>query len=392
MKKFNALILGTDINSYSVARSFYEAFSKKAIVAGSAVLVPFVDSKIADINTKKNFSSDDEVFVKLLNKIGKKHKDEKLVFFVPTEEYMSMLLKNLDKLEFDFAIPYPDKKMGEKLIEKSNFYNLLEENDILYPKTQVINRYNLDELKLDGDIFIKADNYSEFLDLDLKRKKKGYKLESKQEAKELLKEIFEKGYNYNMIVQEYINGTDGSEYSLNGYRAYDGKVSMTLARNLMSDHRDMWVGNHLVQVDYNDEEFYEISKKIVDKINYYGLFNLDFKKDSKTGKIYCLEMNVRQGRTFYYTNLSGVNLIELAVKDKVFGESYEKRPDKKFMLKALSDSFISENIKKDLLDDFNNRLSFSENPLINNHDSSRKREKLVEKSIKRREDQIKNED
>ena len=81
MEKFNALILGTDSNSYSVARSFYEAFSKKAIVAGSAVLVPFVDSKIADINTKKNFSTDDDVFVKLLNKIGKKHKDEKLVFF-----------------------------------------------------------------------------------------------------------------------------------------------------------------------------------------------------------------------------------------------------------------------------------------------------------------------
>ena len=167
---------------------------------------------------------------------------------------------------------------------------------------------------------------------------------------------------------------------------------MTLARNLLSDHRDMWVGNHLVQIDYDDEEFYEIAKKIVEKIDYYGLFNFDFKKDSKTGKIYCLEMNVRQGRTFYYTNLSGVNLIELAIKDKVFGKSYEKRPDKKFMLKALSDSFIRENINKDLLDDFNERLSFSQNPLINDQDDSRKRRKTVEKSIIRREKQIENEE
>ena len=92
-------------------------------------------------------------------------------------------------------------------------------------------------------------------------KKKGYKIKSKQEAIDILKEIFEKGYDHNMIVQEYINGVDGSEYSLNGYRANDGKVSMTLARNLLSDHRDMWVGNHLVQIDYQDEEFYEIAKK-----------------------------------------------------------------------------------------------------------------------------------
>ena len=282
--------------------------------------------------------------------------------------------------------------MGEKLIEKSIFYKLLDKNNIIYPKTQLINKDNLDQLELDGDLFVKADDYSQFLGLDLKEKKKGYKLESKQEAIDILREIFEKGYDHNMIVQEYINGVDGSEYSLNGYRANDGKVSMTLARNLLSDHRDMWVGNHLVQIDYQDEEFYEIAKKIVEKIDYYGLFNLDFKKDSKTGKIYCLEMNVRQGRTFYYTNLSGVNLIELAIKDKVFGESYEKRPDKKFMLKALSDSFIIENINKDLLDDFNERLSFSQNPLINDQDDSRKRRKTVEKSIIGREKQIENEE
>ncbi|MFR2716138.1 MAG: hypothetical protein ACLTA5_01620 [Anaerococcus obesiensis] len=62
------------------------------------------------------------------------------------------------------------------------------------------------------------------------------------------------------------------------------------------------------------------------------------------------------------------------------------------MLKALSDSFIRENINKNLLDDFNERLSFSQNPLINDQDDSRKRRKTVEKSIIRREKQIENEE
>lgn len=43
---FNAIILGTDHNSYSVARSFYEAFGKKPIVIGAAVLVPFINQRL----------------------------------------------------------------------------------------------------------------------------------------------------------------------------------------------------------------------------------------------------------------------------------------------------------------------------------------------------------
>ncbi|MFR2716139.1 MAG: hypothetical protein ACLTA5_01625 [Anaerococcus obesiensis] len=37
-----------------------------------------------------------------------------------------------------------------------------------------------------------------------------------------------------------------------------------------------------------------------------------------------MEMNVRQGRTFYYTNLSGVNLIELVIKDKYLANLMKK--------------------------------------------------------------------
>ena len=61
--KYNAIILGTDHNSYSVARSFFEAYNEKPIVVGAALLVPFVASAIADIHIVKDFSSDDDVFV-----------------------------------------------------------------------------------------------------------------------------------------------------------------------------------------------------------------------------------------------------------------------------------------------------------------------------------------
>ena len=115
---FNAVILGTDHNSYSVARSFYEAFSKKPLVIGAAVLVPFYKSKIADVYTTKGFSSDEEIFANFINEVIEKRDEDEFVFFVPTERYVEILLKNQAKFNFTYHIPYPNYEWAEKLLKK----------------------------------------------------------------------------------------------------------------------------------------------------------------------------------------------------------------------------------------------------------------------------------
>lgn len=390
MKKFKALILGTDHNSYAVARSYMEAFDDKAVVVGSAVLLPFYNSEIADVYTRKSFSSDDEIFVEFLNEVADSYPDTRFVLFAPTEAYIDILVRNLEKLDFDYRCPYPDKEVSEKLICKSNFYDLLEKIGLAYPKTQMINKDTIEDLSLDGDLFMKADQYGDFVLLDFPEKQKGYKLTSKKEAKEILKKIYAAGYDGDMIVQTYINGEDGFEYSINGYRAHDGKVSMVLARNIVSDKREMWVGNHIVQVDCHDERIYELAQKIVDQIDYKGLFNLDFKIDEKTGEIYALEMNIRQGRTFYYAILGGVNLIEIAIKDMVFEESVEKRGQNKFRLMTLREKTLEEHVSPELLDEFTEaaRVKNSANPIIFDRDKSIKRKLRIKENIKKLEKEI----
>lgn len=389
MNNFNALILGTDNNSYSVARSFYENYGKKPIVAGSARLVPFIHSKIAEVHTRKDFSNNPDVFVNLLNNIGRKHKGETLVIFVPIETYIEILEKNEDRLDFDFKIPYPGWYMTKDLIVKSEFYKILEKIDLAYPKTQSINSKNIDSLSLSGKLFMKADDYEDFIRYDFDVKQKGYIFNNKEEAKEIIKEIYKKSdYKGQMLVQNFIEGGDGSEYSLNGYRSQDGKVSMCLARNLLSDKRPMWIGNHIVQIDHYDKDMYDMAKKLVDSLGYVGLFNVDFKKDSKTGKVYILEMNVRQGRTFYYTNLSGMNLISLAVDDLVKNESRTEKPSKRFMLTSVSKEVARVNLNEEFLDDFDKRLDLIQNPIINEDDNSFLRNKKVSKSIRKNEEDI----
>lgn len=383
MQKFKALILGTDDNSYSVARSFYEAFGQKAVSVGAGRLTPYKYTKISDLSFKKGFSSNDDLFVEMLNEEAKKYPDTKFVIYVPNEIYMTRLSKNIDRLDFDFKAAYPLGEIYDKLFYKSNFYEFLEKIGVRYPKTQVISKDNIDSLSLDGPLFMKPDNFEELYGLDFENKKKGYELKSKDEAIKALNDIYKAGYTSDMIVQEFINGGDGSEYSINGYRSSKKDTSMVLARNLLSDKRPLMVGNHLIQVDHYDEKMYEIGKYIVDKLDYVGLFNFDFKVDSKTGEIFVLEMNQRQGRTFYYSTLAGVNLIELSIKDMVFGQSEIFKAKNHFRLIKLSEKFLEKHINPNLLDEFvkKERVNNTANPNIMKEDDSVRRKLAVSKLI-----------
>lgn len=387
---FNAIILGTDHNSYSVARSFYEAFDKKPIVAGSAVLVPFYKTKIADVYTEKNFSADDKIFIDTLNKIAKARPEEDVIFFAPTEHYVDLLVRNAKDFDFSYHIPYPNPDMASKLLKKSEFYKILEEIGVSYPKSYVADRENYKNLNLDGELFLKADEYDDFIASDIKIKQKGYHAKDRAEAIKILDNIYDSDYQGHVIVQVFIHGGQGTEYSLNGYRSKDGKVSMVLARNLLSDMRPMWVGNHLVQVDHEDSEMYAIAEKITNSLSYEGLFNFDFKKDSKSGKVYTLEMNIRQGRTFYYSTLAGVNLIKIATEDMVLGKSVSERTKRAFMLTAINKDVARNHVDPSLLGEFDDKKR-NENSaihIINSDDDGIMRNLRVKDALRRQEKEI----
>ena len=387
---FNAIILGTDHNSYSVARSFYEAFDKKPIVAGSAVLVPFYKTKIADVYTEKNFSADDKIFIDTLNKIAKARPEEDFIFFAPTEHYVDLLVRNAKDFDFSYHIPYPNPDMASKLLKKSEFYKILEEIGVSYPKSYVADRENYKNLNLDGELFLKADEYDDFIASDIKIKQKGYHAKDRAEAIKILDNIYDSDYQGHVIVQVFIHGGQGTEYSLNGYRSKDGKVSMVLARNLLSDMRPMWVGNHLVQVDHDDSQMYAIAEKITNSLSYEGLFNFDFKKDSKSGKVYTLEMNIRQGRTFYYSTLAGVNLIKIATEDMVLGKSVSERTKRAFMLTAINKDVARNHVAPSLLGEFDDKKR-NENSaihIINSDDDGIMRNLRVKDVLRRQEKEL----
>lgn len=325
MQRLLVMILGTDNNSYTAARAIHEAYGVTPLVLGSAVLLPFVHSRIAKVMTRPGFSQEKATFVSLVNDAYQKeaHEGDVAFFLVPNEDYLFMLYAAADQLDFPFVISYPNETLAHTMTDKGKFYKKMNELDLPVPKTVRVNSEDymeqMEAWKAPGSVFMKAADYSRFELFNLPEGQKGYHLTDAMEAFKELDHIYQAGYKGDFLVQQYVNGGAGSEYSVTGYCAADGQISMVQARAILTDMRPKWVGNHLILIDSDDAEVFSLVETLIRKTNYDGFFNVDLKRDSETGKLYILECNPRLGRSFEYTSLAGVNLLQVAIEAETQG-------------------------------------------------------------------------
>ena len=77
-QEFIPVILGGDINTYSVARAFYEEYKVKSYVFGKFNTGPSYQSRFTEYEGKLEIDQDD-YFVKRMNRFAEEHKDKKIL-------------------------------------------------------------------------------------------------------------------------------------------------------------------------------------------------------------------------------------------------------------------------------------------------------------------------
>ncbi|MDU1864152.1 MULTISPECIES: carboxylate--amine ligase [Anaerococcus] len=383
MEEFLPIVLGSDLNTYSIAREIYEAYEIKPVVATSMILLPCIDSQIINIYKKENFSKDSEVFKEVLDRIYEENKDtyKNFIIFAPDDVMRTYALKNIDKLDFNPIMPYASIEVIKDLSTKNDFYKKIKELG-LAPKTFIASKENYKDLSYPNEVFIKPDNDVFYKSLDFEGQQKGYHSKSIDETIKILERIFNAGYDYNILVQEFVVGGDGSEYTIEGYRS-ENTISMAMSKNILLDKRVEWIGNFVAKVDSDEKILFDYARDIVKILGVYGLFNIDFKKDIRTGKFYSFEINLRQGRSHYFATLNGVNTSKLAIEDKIFGREEEIIGDKSFRYYNLDLAQTIDNLEDGLRDEFekNKRKNNSTNPLVYEKDWNLRRKIKINKYL-----------
>ena len=324
-KTFLPVILGTDANAYGLARSFNDLYGVKSLVVGTFLLKECQNSKIIDSKIVKNLT-DEKVFLNTLLSIGKEYKQkyDYLILLSCAEWYTNPIVNNMEALKEYFVLPFMNKEIKDKLEDKESFYKMCDEYNLPYPKTFIITKENKDNLNINlpYPLALKPSNSTLYSEVNFEGKEKSYKINNETELKKVVNQIFESGYDGHIIVQDFIPGGDDTMYVLNCYSNKEGKVKMMcLGRCILEEHTPYGIGNYRAIISEGNEEIYITIQNFLENIKYVGFSNFDLKYDYRDKTFKLFEINIRQGRSSYFTTAAGLNMAKYLVDDYILNSS-----------------------------------------------------------------------
>ena len=316
---FQPLLFGGDINVYSVARAFHEAYGVKSIAYGKFHTFPCAFSAIIDYRTCPE-NEEDEVFLRHVNEVCAQLPDKTVLVIGCGDSYVQLAARYKDQMPANAIAPYIPGDLLDRLINKEYFYQLCDEHGIDHPATFIYDKSMGHDFDLPwGPPYIAkpADGVA-YWQHEFEGIKKVYICQSRQELLDALDAVYAAGYPGHMVLQEFIPGDDTYMRVLTNYSDRNAQVKlMCLGHVLLEEHSPHGIGNHAVIITEHDEALCLKIKALLESLHYVGFSNFDIKYDSRDGKYKLFEINCRQGRSNYYVTGAGYNIAKLLVEDLV---------------------------------------------------------------------------
>ena len=320
-RDFIPVLLGGDINTYSVARAFYERYQVKSYIFGKYATGPSYQSRIIRYKANPKIDTDD-YFLRTVNTFAAKHQDKKIVLVGCGDSYVALISKHKAELAENIIAPYIDFDLMNSLQQKETFYKLCEKHGVDYPGTFIYDRSMGHDFTIEFPfpVVLKPSDSISYWEHPFDTQSKVYIIPDREKLDSVLDEIYEAGYPGHMIIQDMIPGNDEYMRVLTCYSDHTGKVKMMcLGHVLLEEHTPHGMGNHALIITEPNKELMRGVKKLLEDLHYVGFSNFDIKYDRRDGKFRFFEINTRQGRSNYYVTGSGFNVAEYIVEDYVYG-------------------------------------------------------------------------
>lgn len=318
-KPFIPLLFAGDINVYSVARAFHEAYGVKAKVYGKYSTGPCYNSAIMEYSSNPDIEESD-VFLALVKDFAEANQDKSIILLGCGDSYVELASRHKGAYPKNVIAPYIDTALMHTLISKEQFYKLCRQSGVDYPDTFVHTKdMGLDfTLPFEGPFIIKPSNGIEYWRHPYASQKKVYKAQTIEETGEILNDIYSSGYQDSIIIQNFIPGDDTYMRVLTSYSDRNGLVKMMcLGHVLLEEHTPHGIGNHAIIITEYENDLMQGYKKLLESLHYVGFSNFDIKFDQRDGKYKVFEINTRQGRSNYYVTGAGANIARCVVEDYI---------------------------------------------------------------------------
>lgn len=379
---FLPVIVGTNINAYNMAISFYDTYRIKPVIVGRATLPFTAYSNVTTIQEINPALHTPSIFVAYLQDIAAKYAapKQKLLLIGTDDLYVEMIIDNQEVLAKDFTFNYISKELMEQVYLKKNFYKLCEKHGLDTPRTYYYDCKSSapfeDEVMF--PVIIKPSDGVQYYRNPFEGLQKIYKVESHEEINRIITMVKKGGYQGDLIIQDYIPGDDTFMWDAVYYGDQHGKGQLiSFAQVALQEHEMTAIGNYTALLTRYNEEMMQKLVAFCEEIGYKGFGNFDLKYDERDGKFKVFEVNVRQGRSSYYIDACGYPMASMFVDDLVNERNKPLAYVTKPMLFTVVPKVVLKKYVKDpeLQKEIRERLKAGEvvNPLFYKYDTNFKR-------------------
>lgn len=354
---FSVLILGSDINAYTMARCYHEKYGKCVDLIGRIPMLVTSSSKFCNLVYEKDLQNPKK-FLSILENYAKEKKYKKIILVGTNDHYINLIADNEKVLKKWYLFNYPSKEITSTFLDKALFYKKYS-SVFDMPKTFVYSLSDKVELKLTDfsyPLILKPADGHTYYELSFEGQNKVFKVEDEKSLKSVINLLKINGYTKDLIIQEFIEGDDSMLFDSMFYVNSKGKAEhASFAQIALQEHTKTGVGNCTVLLNgYSEfegvDELVLKLKNFLQEVGYSGFAEFDFKYDKKDDKFKLFEINPRQARCSYYFSVVSKNLIECLVDDLIYNKESSFALSKKIVLLSfVPKSIIYKEVKNKVL-------------------------------------------
>lgn len=315
---FLPVLLGGDLNAYSMARAFFEEYGVTSHVFCEQRLGVTDNTDFISLHTV-NALSDVNVLVPTMISFACENRDRELILVPCADWYMEILEFARDRLDGHFSFNIPDFDIWRIASDKCATSELFKKFKVNHPRT-VSFRATDGIMKAASELkppyVLKPAESSLYHKYSFDGKEKAYFTDSLGETVRISRKIFDSGYDGALVLQERIGNALSKPIPsvLTTYSTKEGRVVMAaLADAPLEEPAPTARGNYAALITRPPSPLCRDIINMLDRIGYQGFANFDIltNGDGET----CLEINPRQGRSCDYLRCAGINIARLLVRD-----------------------------------------------------------------------------
>lgn len=305
------LILGSGINALGVVWSFSKYQMFIYVVDDRRDVASY--SKYAFYLTCPSPDNEDEFVDYLIHESSKLSK--KSVLLPTSDLYLFAVLKHIKKLRCFYYIPMSNQDIVSRLLEKEYLYSVCEKYSIPHPKTRII--HSVEEIydavsQIQYPVIVKPSVTNNFA---LEMGDKAYIVYNEDELNCLKEKISKTSFvNKPLVIQEYIPGDVQTLYTITSYATSTNDIMGYSIGHKIRQSPPV-TGTIISGRVEHVEAIYQAACDFIRCTGFYGISNIEFKKDIRDNSFKLIEINPRTGMWNYSVLSSGINLPYMAYND-----------------------------------------------------------------------------